>query len=94
MQVLFKDAPDLLAEFQAFLPITGGGLAGAPGSPASFNDVAWSEAVEKKGGKGESSAPKRKKRPAEKEIAPAHPAASAPKSNASRVRVKTFFLYI
>ncbi|EJC98663.1 uncharacterized protein FOMMEDRAFT_161494 [Fomitiporia mediterranea MF3/22] len=64
VEVLFRDAPDLLAEFKNFLPMDGSGpVFGAD----TIQDSTWNEVSEKKG----SGAPKRKKKPAEKEIQPA-----------------------
>ncbi|KIY50623.1 hypothetical protein FISHEDRAFT_39019 [Fistulina hepatica ATCC 64428] len=78
VQLLFKDAPDLLAEFQDFLPGSGlGPLHPVAPSPtwlspnAQTNDAAnWS---------GRSAAPKRtKKRPLEKEVTPVTAAPTKP----------------
>lgn len=63
VEQLFKDAPDLLAEFKNFLPMDGSAPAFASDS---FHDPAWNEVPDKK-----SAAPKRKKKLAEKEIQPA-----------------------
>ncbi|KAI5118376.1 hypothetical protein M0805_005842 [Coniferiporia weirii] len=72
VQLLFKDAPDLLAEFKNFLPPDGGEPSFAPETPG---DAVWADVDSKKGLKVEGpSVAKRKKKPLEKEIQPAPPA--------------------
>lgn len=80
VQMLFKDAPDLLAEFKDFLPEVAGGLPN-PGhlsnhsnmlsSSANYGDAATSGSPDK-GTKKASNSAKRKKRP-EKEPTPVPP---------------------
>ncbi|KAJ4485722.1 hypothetical protein J3R30DRAFT_3441510 [Lentinula aciculospora] len=97
VQILFKDAPDLLAEFKDFLPEVTGGLAhqgnavvppSAPtaGGPSSqpWNNPSEpaSGSPEKGSKKAAGSGAKRKKRVIEKEPTPAPP----PKSVPSRVK--------
>ncbi len=90
VQVLFKDAPDLLAEFKVFLPAVGGhgagsGFAGAL-PPPPIGDGGWQEEHSKKSSKQEVvPATKRKKR-ADKETASA-PQAIAPAAKGSSGRV-------
>ncbi|PPQ77023.1 hypothetical protein CVT25_014839 [Psilocybe cyanescens] len=92
VQMLFKDAPDLLAEFKDFLPEAVPGAMGANGVPImpQSSSASW--------GPGESSpphvpvkkptqAPKRnRKRVPEKEVTPVPPSKPAPSRQAKKVK--------
>lgn len=87
VQVLFKDAPDLLAEFKDFLPATGGGSfsGGRPSSPP-INDVVMQDNERRPTKTEGSAAAKRKKRPTEKDqAAPQISSAPAKLTGSSRV---------
>ncbi|KAL5494648.1 hypothetical protein ACEPAI_109 [Sanghuangporus weigelae] len=79
VEYLFKDAPDLLAEFKKFLPMDGSGQASGQDS---FHERVWSELPDKKG----STAPKRKKKPVEREIQPAPQVPISSKSAVGRAK--------
>ncbi|KAL5533624.1 hypothetical protein ACEPAG_84 [Sanghuangporus baumii] len=79
VEYLFRDAPDLLAEFKKFLPMDGSGQAFGQDS---FHERVWSELPDKKS----STAPKRKKKPVEREIQPAPQVPISSKSTVGRAR--------
>ncbi|OCB87068.1 hypothetical protein A7U60_g5803 [Sanghuangporus baumii] len=79
VEYLFRDAPDLLAEFKKFLPMDGSGQAFRQDS---FHERVWSELPDKKG----STAPKRKKKPVEREIQPAPQVPISSKSAVGRAK--------
>ncbi|KAJ3778271.1 hypothetical protein FB446DRAFT_658434 [Lentinula raphanica] len=99
VQVLFKDAPDLLAEFKDFLPEVTGGLShpgnGAPmGMPSGsgpssqpWNNPNDSGSPEKAPKKAVNSGAKRKKRVSEKEPTPAPPPPKPVPSRAKKPKV-------
>ena len=86
VQILFKDAPDLLAEFKDFLPEVAGGLTHPGNAPmsqgaastAQYADVPVTGSPDKGAKKTNTSGVKRKKR-TEKEPTPVpHPPKPAP----------------
>ncbi|KAF5366942.1 hypothetical protein D9757_010834 [Collybiopsis confluens] len=94
VQILFKDAPDLLAEFKDFLPEVVGGLSNSghpstpsiiPGSNPNHGDTPTGGSPDK-GTKKASSSTKRKKRP-EKESTPAPAPSKPPPSRAKRPKI-------
>ncbi|KAJ3731949.1 hypothetical protein DFJ43DRAFT_1076534 [Lentinula guzmanii] len=101
VQVLFKDAPDLLAEFKDFLPEITGGLSHSgsavmpPGIPLGGpSSQSWSNmndhapgSPEKASKKPITSGVKRKKRAVEKEPTPAPPPAKPAPSRAKKPKV-------
>ncbi|RDB29628.1 Paired amphipathic helix protein pst1 [Hypsizygus marmoreus] len=95
VQHLFKDAPDLLAEFKDFLPDAGPAVSGQPGpailpqplassSPATWSQPEAASPVDK-GTKKVAAPSKRKRRVVEKEVTPVPPAKPAP-SRAKKVK--------
>ena len=85
VQGLFKDAPDLLAEFKVFLPSGQSGGGHGPRSPPP-GEGTWQDDHKRPAKADVGPAPKRKKR-VEKEIVPVHPPiAPATKAVTGRVR--------
>jgi paired amphipathic helix protein Sin3a len=98
VQVLFKDAPELIEGFMAFLPGVTGAFNGAPAQPSDGPSVphppggaliagpAWEEPVKPVPEPVEPArtAPKRKRKPAESEQE------LPPKASSSRVRIRTY----
>lgn len=94
---MFKDAPDLLAEFKDFLPeITGqappSGLVGIQPHPSGSGGQSWgpSDTAAEKAGKKPIPPLKRRKKVVEKDTTPVPPA----KSSANRVRSDIYSLLI
>lgn len=106
VQVLFKDAPDLLAEFKDFLPEITGGIphpgnaimpppSGAGPSSQPWNNSNDSAPVspEKVSKKPVAPGVKRKKRVIEKEPTPAPPSKPAPSRVCDHIDIPTWFNY-
>ncbi|KAL1741018.1 hypothetical protein HDZ31DRAFT_46324 [Schizophyllum fasciatum] len=93
VQELFSDAPDLVVEFRIFLPDLSGVPGGAPGgghpvvdesawaNPESLSAIADKPPPKKP-------APKRKKRPAEKDASPGPPAKTIPSKANKKAKLR------